>query len=500
MSKQPTEHYDVAIIGFGPVGATLANLLGKCGVSVLILDREAAAYHLPRAVHFDDEVMRVFQTVGLGDAIAANLRVNPGMRFVANDGTLLLDWPRPQQISPQGWYASYRCHQPDIEKVLREGLERYPHVTVRTLCEVVNLEEQCDRAMLEYHDLREEKTVTVSANYVVGCDGANSLVRRFIETGMEDLGFSERWLVVDVLLNREKPELGDYTIQYCNPERPATYVRGPGNRRRWEITVKDDEPSEEMISPDAVWSLLQPWLDSSEAELERSAVYTFNSKIVHHWRKGRFLLAGDAAHLTPPFMGQGMCAGIRDVANLGWKLALCVTAQAPDSLLDTYGTERYPHVREYIGTAVRLGGLINTCGTEEALNAALYSQDGSARMTSIYPALGRGMSVAGQTACLFPQPRLKDGTLSDDRHGYGFALLSDPRALPLSAAQLEQLKAKNIALLQTDQSEDLAQYLEQFKAHAVLVRPDRYLLGTACNQAELQQLLDRSLVTPAQCV
>ncbi len=188
-----------------------------------------------------------------------------------------------------------------------------------------------------------------------------------------NLGFKERWLVADLLLKRPKPELGDHTIQYCNPERPATYARGPGDRRRWEIAVRDDEQTDAICRPDAVWPLLQRWIDPDEAELERAAVYTFQSIVADQWRKGRLLIAGDAAHRTPPFMGQGMCAGVRDAANLAWKLALAAKGLAPASILDSYGTERAPHAREYIETAVRLGRLINASGTREALGCGIPS-------------------------------------------------------------------------------------------------------------------------------
>ena len=255
-----TEDFDVAIVGLGPVGATLANLLGLSGVRTLVLEREAACYHLPRAVHFDDEVMRVFQFVGLAEKIRAKTRLNIGMRFVDRDGRLLLDWPRPQEIGPQGWHASYRFHQPDLEAVLRDGLARFPEVVVRTRCEAFMLDDRDDHVELRYEDLACGRVRRVRAKYVVGCDGARSLVRRFIESEMEDLGFHERWLVVDVLLKCPKPELGDHSIQYCDPSRPATYVRGPENRRRWEIAVLPEEATTDIVAPARVWQLLERWL------------------------------------------------------------------------------------------------------------------------------------------------------------------------------------------------------------------------------------------------
>ena len=191
-----TEHFDVAIVGLGPVGATLANLLGQSGITTLVLEREAACHHLPRAVHFDDEVMRTFQTIGLADRIAAKTRLNIGMRFVDRNGKLLLDWPRPQEVSAQGWHASYRFHQPDLETVLRDGLARFPEVEVRSRCEDFMLDDRGDHVELRYEDLACGRVHRVRASYVVGCDGARSLVRKTI--GSKFVGLASSISIVKV--------------------------------------------------------------------------------------------------------------------------------------------------------------------------------------------------------------------------------------------------------------------------------------------------------------
>ncbi|MDA4846594.1 bifunctional 3-(3-hydroxy-phenyl)propionate/3-hydroxycinnamic acid hydroxylase [Hoeflea poritis] len=488
------ECFDVAIVGYGPTGATLAHLLGQCGVSVVILEREGNAYHLPRAVHLDAEVMRTLQWAGIADALEPKTAPHPGMRFVGADGRLLLDWPRPQGQGPQGWRANYRFHQPDLEKLLRDHMAERETVSVRTRCDVVSLKERKDGVELRYEDRRNGRTCRVSAKYVVGCDGARSLVRGVIRAGMEDFGFHERWLVIDAILNREKPELGDHSVQYCVPERPATYVRCPGLRRRWEITVRPEEDANEIARPARVWELLSRWLTPDEAELERSVVYTFHSLVAKSWRKGRLLLAGDACHQTPPFMGQGMCAGIRDVANLYWKLALIcqgsITATAAERLLDSYESERKPNAREYIATAVRLGGLINTCGTQEALRAAFPSADGAARMESIAPPLGKGLGTGDKAGRLFGQPRLSGGALMDDVHPHRFVVVAD-------ADLVDQLSApEGTAIVSTTASADAAEHLAQVGARAVILRPDRYILGAADTAEELTQLLSDRLPDP----
>lgn len=497
-ASQAQKCFDVAIVGLGPTGATLANLLGICGLSVLILEREAQAYHLPRAVHFDDEVMRVFQTLGLAEEVARSVRVNPGMRFVDTAGKLLLDWPRPQEVGPQGWHASYRFHQPDLEKILRAGLNRFAQVQVRSRTELIDAEDDGRHLILRCKDLVRSEVYSLEAKYLVGCDGARSTVRRLIETEMEDLGFQERWLVIDALLTRAMPELGDHTIQHCDPARPATYVRCPGNRRRWEISVREDESPEEITTGESVWRLLRPWLTPADAEIERKAVYSFRSAVAKSWRRGRLLIAGDAAHLTPPFMGQGMCAGIRDAANLAWKLALCVRSQAEDQLLASYQCERLPHARAYIETAMRLGGLINTCGTEAALRAALPQADGSARMESIAPSLGPGLSAgAGRhRGKLFPQPRLSNAMRLDDHCGYAPILLAERSLLRGCPALAGKASDMGVTILTPEDAGDIQAELELLETKAVLMRPDRYILGTAVTGPEFASLLDGMLPSP----
>lgn len=489
------EHYDVAIVGYGPAGATLAHLLGQCGVKTLVLERESAAYHLPRAVHFDAEVMRVFQWIGIADEMDPKTALHPGMKFVDAEGKLLLDWPRPQGEGPQGWRSNFRFHQPDLEEVLRTRLIARKEVTIRTRCDVFNMDDQGDAVDLRFEDMSCGKVERVTASYVVGCDGARSLVRRYIETGMEDYGFHERWLVVDAILKKDKPELGDHSIQYCRPDRPATYVRGPGMRRRWEITVKPDEESNEISKPERVWELLVDWLTPEDADLERTAVYVFHSLVADEWRKGRLLLAGDACHQTPPFMGQGMCAGTRDVANLYWKLALIcqgkVTGKAAEVLLDSYESERKPNAREYIQTAVRLGGLINTAGTEAALRAALPSTDGSARMESIAPPLGEGIGVGNLAGRLFGQPRLTDGRLMDDVYRHQFVVVSE-------ADLAHDLSLPDGVALVTTNTSNAADHLARLGARATVLRPDRYTLGGANTKEELAALLALVLPNPIE--
>lgn len=490
-SNGTTDEVEVAIVGCGPVGAMLANLLGLQGIKTLVLEREGAIYVLPRAVHFDDEIMRLLQTVGLADAMQSLVHISPGMKFVDDGGRLLLDWSRPMERGPQAWYASYRFHQPELERVLRKGLARYPNVSLSSRTEVFALEQTQQGVVVRYENLDTGSIGSCRACYVVGCDGARSLVRRLIGESMEDLGFHEPWLVVDAILKRPRPDLGDYSVQFCSKARPATYVRGTGDRRRWEIAILPGEDLATVTQPARVFELLKPWVGPEDADLERSALYTFHSAIALRWRRGRLIIAGDSAHLTPPFLGQGMCAGMRDAGNLAWKLADVLRRKSEDALLDTYQTERAPHVREYIELAVRLGGLINTKAMEAAVPGAVLEGGEAARMSSIKPRLGPGLAIderdpAGRLA---PQPHLADGARLDDRVGYRFVALMQPAfAASLPAETLARFANRDIQIV-ADEAPEPLNWLRATRAPAVVVRPDRYVLGAAHSISELNALV-----------
>ena len=481
--------YDVALVGLGPAGATLANLLALRGLSVLALDREPDIYRLPRAIHFDGECMRVFQTIGIADPLAPGLIVAPGMKFVAADGRLLLDWTRPTEPGPQGWHASYRFHQPTLEEALRARLAGQPSVDVRLRHDVFALEPGADQVTLRLEDLASGRLLRTAARYVVGCDGARSTVRRFMGTELEDLRSHERWLVVDLILNEDLPELGRHSVQYCDPARPATYVCGPGLRRRWEIMLLPGEDAAAMMRPEVVWQLLSRWITPRQATLERPAAYTFHSVVARGWRNGRLMIAGDAAHQTPPFMGQGMCAGIRDAANLGWKLADVVAGRADDGLLDTYESERSPHVREFIETAVRLGSVIQTTDPEAARKRDAEMLARPQVFTTPQPRLGPGAhDGSAAAATVGEQPRLADGTRLDDRVGYRHALLVDPAWRIATAGE-------HCAVVAAD-SPAARDWLQRLGAGAVLLRPDRYIAGIARDRGELDRLLRQLAARP----
>jgi 3-(3-hydroxy-phenyl)propionate hydroxylase len=503
MRAMASPDFDVCIIGYGPVGASLANLFGQDGLKTVVLEREAAAYHLPRAVSLDGEGMRLVQTMGLADEMLPYLDVGRNIRHVSTDGKLLLLIARGG-VGPEGWNNAYRFYQPEFEAVLRRGVSRFPAVDVRLRSEVFALDESADQVRIRYENLASGALAEVTARHVVGCDGARSTVRRFIGASLHDLRSHERWIVLDMILDEPPggvPEAADETgrvidaIQYCDPARPTTFVPMPGKRHRWEFMLMPQDDAATITRPERIYELLKPWnVEPAKSTIERAVVYTFHSALATRWRRNRLILAGDSAHQMPPFLGQGMCSGLRDAANLAWKLREVILGVAPDSLLDTYESERMEHVRAYIELAVELGGVIQTTDPEKA---RLRDRDLIANptmMRPITPRLGRGLhgDAPPPAAARAAQPRLADGRLLDDHVGYHYAVLADRGLVDaLPATTRGKLDGPNIVLVVAEG--EAAAYLADLRTDAIVIRPDRHILGVASTPAELEAVLARRL-------
>jgi len=488
------ERYDVAIVGYGPTGVVLANLLGAAGLRVAVFEREAEILELPRAVAFDGEVMRVFQTLGVADALLSAARPSAGMRYLSASRQTLVVREASRGEGPQGWAIHYLFHQPSLERILRDGVARYRNVDVCLQHEVRDVTDGAHVASLAVEDLASGAVRRVEAAYVVGCDGARSLVRRAIGGPLEDLGLHQPWLVVDFVLERDV-DLPATTVQYCEPERPTTYVNVIGKRRRWEIMLMPGDDPETIARPESMWALVRRWLAPGDARIERSAVYTFHSLLASRWRAGRLLIAGDAAHQTPPFLGQGMCAGIRDAANLAWKLALVLRGAAAERLLSTYESERLPHVRTFIELAVRMGDIIQTTDPAVAAERDRRLAAGGAPELLVYPdpQLGPGIhdDAPPPVGVICPQPRLDDGRRLDDAVGSRFAVIGDASTLAAAAPSTRaRWDAIETAVIDRPPTA-LAGWLAQHDARAVVVRPDRYVLGLARTGSDLDRLTAR---------
>jgi len=479
------KEFDVTIVGLGPAGGTLANLLAMHDFSILILDREKSFYPLPRAVHFDDEIMRVFQTIGITKEFLKHTIINKGTKFVNSKDKVILDWPRPKKITDNGWYPSYRFHQPDLEKKLRKKLKNYKKVLIEQNSEVKKIQNSKNHVDITYLNINNHKEYFLRSKYVIGCDGANSITRKQMKTKMDNLGFTQKWAVVDLILKKKKNNLPDRTIQYSNPKQPATYCRNVGRRRRWEFAIKKNHSDKKVLSENYIWNFLKPWLNKSEAIIERKTIYTFESAIARKWRKGRVFIAGDAAHLMPPFMGQGMCAGIRDASNLAWKIANCIRNKFDETLLNTYQSERSLNVKEYIETTMRMGEFVNAVESIQITDNIKSDNKGIKSMQSIKPKLGRGLGNLkdinrGKT---FPQFKLKNNkTLDDYFSKKGMIILS---------SEIKHKKLKNYSLLKAKNLSNVSKYLKNINSKAILVRPDRFILASANSNKDVSLLLKK---------
>ncbi|WP_088183720.1 bifunctional 3-(3-hydroxy-phenyl)propionate/3-hydroxycinnamic acid hydroxylase [Sphingobium sp. Z007] len=474
--------FDVAIIGCGPVGAFAANLLGKSGLSILVIEQEANPYPLPRAVHLDHEMMRLFQSAGVIDRVAGNMRDTEGHLHVGADHGVIRYMGTVGRARPFSWSNDYFFYQPELEDHLRDALADYPNITVQLGVAFEGLEQDENGVTLRLSEGRTEQ-----ARYVIACDGSRSAVRKALGVRLDDLDFEEPWLVVDAEVDGpvrfpdlwgvpDGADLQKLSVMMCDPKRPATIVPGRGNHRRWEFMLLPGEDDQAMMEPDAVAALVEPYLSGVPHRIVRAATYRFHGLIAERWRIGGVFLAGDAAHQTPPFFGQGMCHGLRDVANLAWKLELVLKGGANDTLLESYQLERDPHVRAVISAAVGAGRYICMLDPQAAAErdaqmreAAKRAQHGTA--ADLIPAISSCI-VATETAGAgerFIQPRVGDRLL-DDVTGGGWRLFT--RTL------VESGDVTVIDLADLDDNGAIVAWLADRQADAVLIRPDHYVFGT----------------------
>ena len=490
---------DVGIVGYGPVGSTLAILLGQLGRSVIVVERWPEPYPLPRAVHFDHEVGRILQACRIGDDL--RVMTEPGEIYEWRNATgrTLLRFGRVGD-GPSGWPLSSMFNQPTLETLLDRRVQDLPCVEVHRGVEVAGLSQDGDGVTLHTAHRGDVRT-----RYVVGCDGANSTIRTVAELPTHDLGYFYDWLVVDLILD-EARVFDPLNLQICDPLRPTTVVSGGPGRRRWEFMRLPEETLDELNEEHRAWQLLAPWdVHPGNARLERHAVYTFRARYAQQWRAGRVFVAGDAAHLTPPFAGQGMCAGIRDAANLAWKLELVLSARAPDSLLDTYQQERLPSTRASIEFAMELGKVIcvadpaEAAARDEAMESALGPQP-----TDVPdlpgPAVGVIHPDSAHAGELFVQPRI-GGLLLDDVHGAGWRLVTVDHPDGLNTKMIDWFGSIGGRVVTLDRSDPVSDgWFTEREVTWALQRPDFYLYGTATDATGASNLLSdlRSQVAPAK--
>jgi 2-polyprenyl-6-methoxyphenol hydroxylase-like FAD-dependent oxidoreductase len=513
---------DVVIVGYGPVGQSLSILLGERGYSVAVFDRWPALYPLPRAVFHDHEIRRVFHAMGIGKDVERISQPSSTYQWFNADWKTLveIDWSA-ESISdgPVG----YLFNQPSLEALLDSKAKSLPNVSVQQGWEATGLRQLPDCCEVTLRKGKMDgntwvptgETQTVRARYVVGADGANSFVRKSSNIAFEDLGFQEDWLVIDLKPNEgvvlDVPDIG----QWCNPARPTTMVPGGPGYRRWEFMRLPHESIDDLQKPERVWELLSPWVTPENATLVRYAVYKFRSLIAENWHNGRVVLAGDAAHQMPPFMGQGMCSGIRDAWNLAWRLDLILKGIASQDLLEGYTPERRPQVRAVIDASIAMGQVVCISDPEEAARRDEAYLSGQVPPLPPFPGLTDGLicgeeryASCGAAGLLSVHGQVRnDGEEMryDDAVPNGFhiiALDADPEEYldALSTAALARIGAQTIGIthdpaktapgrILLDVSGKYRQFFDEHGVKAMVVRPDYYVFGAVRTLSALPVLV-----------
>jgi 2-polyprenyl-6-methoxyphenol hydroxylase-like FAD-dependent oxidoreductase len=489
--------FDVAIVGYGPVGQALALNLLQHGRRVVIVERWPALYSLPRAVSYDHEAARILQSLGLAEAMAPHTSYTDIYEWRNGKGELLLEFTDRDDIAISGWPQAIGFHQPSLEAVLDSHVRAFgEQVELLQGWEAVDADETASLVNLRIRSTtKPTEERTLQARYVVGCDGASSFVRQAMGSAYDYMGFTADWLVVDI-----KPKnpgaYENHVVQVCDPARPTTLVTGGPDRRRLEFMLLPGEDKTEMNTVEHAWRLsaVHGWTPEN-AELERHAVYTFRGAVVNRWRRGRMMLAGDAAHLTPPFAAQGLCMGLRDMQALAWRLNYILDGIADEDLLDSYGPERSAHARVLIEFAIALGKVICVLDPVAAEKRDQDMRSGNREVASRYPLPRLGASRLQDNSdpragVLALQARIRVGEqvgLLNDVLGQGFMLLTldEDQDLGLSADQrafLETIGARIVSFAPHSTVRDIdgsyRRWFAQLDSRAALVRPDYYLFGT----------------------
>lgn len=487
---------DVIVLGAGTAGLASAKLLADKNVRIALVDPFRIAVQHPRATHLDDETMRIMQTLGAADLESDFLHNSAGGYEIYDAHSQLVRYmPWRPQPTEQGWYGDYQFFQPDFENLLRGRLHAAPSADLWLGWRAQSITQTATDVAVVVRNERTKEERTLTARYLIGCDGARSMVRALISPDVEDFHGTHRSLILDVapfVHSDAVPDNNAFTKAI--PPNPITCLPISHGLVRFEWLLNPRDATEDFEQPSRWYELLAPYYAPGDYRICRADVYRWESLMPTQWRDNNIFVAGDAAHQMPPHLGQGMGSGLRDAMNLAWKLAACLSGDAGDSLLDTYQSEREPHVRVYIQAAV---GAANGVEWMSENPGELGDPPPVSEASMPIPELGPGIhgTTAGPVGALSIQPRLITGMRLDDAVGYNFAVIGDPALLstvdPATAAAWRRLGAAVIAELPLA----LRTWLNERRAHALIIRPDRYVFGIAANTAELEKLTARLLST-----
>jgi 3-(3-hydroxy-phenyl)propionate hydroxylase len=521
-----SHHAQVLIIGAGPTGLTLANLLGANGTHAIVVERNETTVQEPRAVSIDDESLRIVQSIGLQDVVLASIIPGYGSDYLMRTGRRFL---RVEPTGrPYGFPRRNAFRQVTLEAQLREGVNRFENIKAFFGWSLEAFEQDAEGVTAHLVSTG-GATQTVRCSYLVGCDGASSTVRRKLGIRLEGKSFAERWLIIDL---EDSPVERRNTIVYCNARRPCIALPGPGSTRRFEFKLHAHESDDEMLRPEVVNDLLRSHGAHPASRLVRKVVYTFHARVTQRWSEGRVFVAGDAAHLTPPFAGQGMNSGLRDCSNLAWKLAFVTAGLLGPNLLASYERERHRHVWQMIKLALRMGRMM---GPKSQLRE--YMIQYGFLLLGLWPAakgffaemkykprprfaagfmqpdrLGKSRTLVGRML-LQPDVRKSNGERVplDELLGCGFALLAlelspeDLRPLARHGTAAGRLTPMCVVINPTSISSSdsvvtatVASYppeFEPYRGRVLLIRPDRYVAasGTCSGPASIEDAIAKLL-------
>ena len=501
---------DVIVVGAGPTGLVLSNLLGQSGVRATVLERNGTTVEEPRAVSIDDESLRTLQAIGVDRQLLPLLASGYGSHYKGPNGSVFaVVEPTSREF---GFEKRNAFQQPELEAILRDNLAKHRSIDVHFGSEVTAVEQNDSGVTAVGTDAR-GRPFKLKAKYLVGSDGARSLIRKTLGVELAGSSFEQRWLIID-LFKTANPFR--HTEVFCNPRRPAITLPGPHGTRRYEFMLHPHEDEARATDERFVRALLGSVGPDADARLRRVKTYLFHARVAPTWRRGPIFLAGDAAHLSPPFAGQGMNSGIRDAHNLAWKLAAALRGTRSDAILASYQTERLPHARAMIDLALGMGAVMMPKSRLRALLTRLMF-----RLLGLYPPARNyvsqmrykpqprfhdglfwpdnkgAKSIVGR---LFPQPMVEDAggkTLRlDDALPSGTVLLlfgTNPAEAAMSPA-FEMFAKAGVRLfcitpnwinpvegawkVYRDASHGLAS-LDSYLDHAILLRPDRYVAAAS---------------------
>lgn len=471
--------YDVAICGYGPVGSVCAILLAQYGYKVIVIDKNIGPSPTARAINTDGEQLRVFDKFNIAKTIVENSNQIERVIFSKPNLDAIQTLEQPQEESEMGWPNQVLFYQPELESFIREKISSFKNIDVIEDCELIDFKDKKDSVLLNC--IKQKKLFNIESTFLIGCDGASSFIRKKLNIELDDFGYNQKWLVCDAHIVK-KIELKNELIQVCDPKRPTTFLRGRGEHLRFEFKVMPNDNLNHLKKEDTIWELLSPWINKNNSLLERADIYNFHACIANKWNQNNIFLAGDSAHQMPPFMGAGMGTGIRDVANLSWKIDLFLRNRSTKSIFNTYQKERYPHAKWSIGQTVTIGEIIEGfCAAEEGKQFKPTRRSYDVK----FPHIPNGIYSNPEdkiTGLPIPQPILfhdKERVRLDTLIKSKFAIISNLNEFKVSKKAKQIIEKLDIKLIFMDENDDPDNRMSKiFKLYEyILVRPDLYVYG-----------------------